>query len=287
MLGYSPHEVGILESFANNAVNRLCARTAFTDLVIGVASCIYDDPELLKRVRTAAAKLFYNETVIHIVRIDGGPRIGYNRYQTITGGIDMNDTTIMQSSMAMFMDIDDSFTNPTYWREIRSELTNSAINVMEVNFVSENFKLVRPEDYDLKRFVTLDPWDPRNYDPITGYYYYNPRLRTSSTNKIFRLSILDLDILKSWDRYEDSLIYADMYAKLPSVTVAPYVGILYNRSQSSILTDEASEDEILLELQNECLNPKYLYTGSPVPYMLLHDQIKSWRDSKKRKSEKK
>lgn len=286
MLGYSTSEVDTLERFVNNPVNVLCTKTVFTEIVIGVAKCIYSDKECLNRVTKCMQKLSGDLSRVKIVEIGGGPKIGFNRYETISKGLQFNNSTKyeeMQQAMCMFMDIDDDFINPKYWSDIRSCLSDSSIDVLEINFISDKFDMIRPEDSvkDTKRFINLDPWNPNNYDPITGYYYYNPKLRTSSTNKIFKLMLLDFDILKSWDRYEDSLIYADMYSKIKSVTIAPFAGILYNRSSSSVLTSDAKSDEMLEKLQKECCNKKYLSEGSPVPYLLLHDQIQSWRTRKK------
>lgn len=269
-----------LESFLRDPASRIIIDRVFRDgVTVGLHRALY--PENAAWIKMIFTQL-YPKVPIDVVEIEGGTHIGRNRFDTIRNITDPDSTNVF------FMDIDDRFINPNYWMKfIYPTVLNSGNLLVDINYVSDSPEVaMRPDTEEkVENILRLHPWDPNNYDPITGYKIYNPKLRVSGNGKFFRLGYCNRELLLQWERYEDSLFYADMYSKMSEVVLMPFAGIQYIRGCSSVMTKDAAIDPLLLKLVEVAKSLITARDCCPVPYIVLANQIQSWIDRKVKENE--
>lgn len=250
-------------------------------------SCNQESYDELTKFRVGEFIKYLPSPKTEYIKIEGGTHIGKNRYDTLSRLREICKVNSYKDPYVMFMDPDDIFTNPEYVKSILNEVRKKGYppNIIEFNYICAEYKRVNfkvNHSMHIQRFIYADPWDINIYDHITGYNYYNPYVRVSGVNKLFNLNEINIDLFKSFTRYEDSLPFAELLSRSKQILIAPFASILYDRKASSVLTSESTTDDILLKLL-DYLSSESL-PGCYIPYHALKNQISTWIKKKTNES---
>lgn len=285
MLGLGKAELPQLKRFISNEVN-FGALKLFDELFIGVPKDQLDDikaSEDYEEFHNKVSKIVrqgihgLEKFSIKLIGITGGPHVGINRADLLTGVKSWLD----DDDYVMMFDLDDDFHNLNYLAEVIKLIkqdSSKSKDLIDFNYICDDFsRVIWDTPQQCEPAIILNAWNLKNYDSIEGYRYYNPRIHASGVAKLFKIGKINIGLFSMFPVYEDSYPFVELMSRTNKIGLIPYATIIYNRKNSGILVDKTDKD---LEEVRNFIDPvkNNKLPGNLIPYIALCKQIDKWRE---------